>query len=192
MNNFLHHSSLPFIFVSVIALSGCGNMANMRSFSRAYQPPTQGERAKIRVVSTSMVRAVPESDCIDWRKPGSGVMVVPQKGFANLNNQSLNMPVNSREYTIPADAKLVSSELYIPANKPFTLHMLGHGYASGMSRYTCQKSITFLPGSEKSYEAVLIEIGRGCSVELMEILSDNSYKNVPAKEAGFCRKSDSF
>ncbi len=81
------------IAVIVFTLAARGNIQTVRSFSTQYQQPTEGERARIRVISDGMIRAVPNSTCIDWRLPGAGVMIAAKKGFAQSNDQKLDMPI---------------------------------------------------------------------------------------------------
>ena len=58
--------------LACLYLSGCGNIQAVRSFSTPYEQPASGDRARIRIISfDGMVRAVPNSDCIDWRLPGA-------------------------------------------------------------------------------------------------------------------------
>ena len=56
----------------LLALSGCGQVANVRSLSTGYIPPQSGETARIRLLTDGLVRAVPGRDCLDWNVPGAG------------------------------------------------------------------------------------------------------------------------
>lgn len=184
-------AALPFMFCA--ALAGCGNIAAVRSFSTAYQAPADGERAKIRIVSNGMVRGVPDSSCVDWRKAGAGVMVVSQKGFANQNNQNLSMPPNKAGYKLIKGQNIALSELYIPASKPFTLSFLSTGYFSGTTKYSCQKSISFVPEAGKNYEAISMEYGRDCLLQVSEASSSPiEWTAVQGRDAGFCNPSDNL
>ena len=106
-----------FLVLAIASMSGCGSISAVKSFWTTYQAPESGPRAKIRVISTGMVRAVPESSCVDWRKPGAGVMVSAQKVYSNLNGQSLDMPKHRGGYLLPADGEIQMSELYISAKR---------------------------------------------------------------------------
>ena len=73
-------------------LSGCGALTDVRSFSTPYTMPSSAETARLRVISDGMVRGVPKSDCVNFRLPGAGVMVVARDGYANRNGERLGMP----------------------------------------------------------------------------------------------------
>ncbi len=78
--------------LATLLLAGCGNLANVQSYSTPYSAPAGGETARLRVITNGMARGVPASACIDWRREGAGVIAVAQSGFANRNGQSLGMP----------------------------------------------------------------------------------------------------
>ena len=114
-----------FLVLAIVSLPGCGSISAVKSFWTTYQAPESGPRAKIRVLTTGMVRAVPESSCVDWRKPGAGVMVSAQKVYSNLNGQSLDMQKRRGGYILPVDGEIQMSELYISAKGPLTLYLMG-------------------------------------------------------------------
>jgi hypothetical protein len=191
------------VLLIVALLAGCGNIANVRSFSTPYVPPTTGETAKIRVISNGMLRAVPNSTCIDWRLPGAGVMVVPQKGFANLNNQDLGMQQSAASKILLARAGVVSSELYVAAGKPIVLHFMGTGSTrisgSGASmttiRNACNKGVSFVPEAGKEYDASFVENGSICSIQMGEVGAKNQKSSIDVPqlaEAGLCNVMDNL
>jgi hypothetical protein len=191
------------VLLACITLAGCGNIANVRSFSSAYEQPTTGEKAKIRVTSNGMVRAVPASTCIDWRLPGAGVMVVNRSGFANVNNQKLGMTADARSEQALRRSGVTSSELYIAADKPIVLHFMGMGRTSisgagadmKTTRTACNKGLSFVPKAGKEYEATFIENGSVCSVQLYDVAAKNltSLLDVPQlADAGLCNVMDNL
>lgn len=137
--------------LSAALLAGCGNIQTVKSFSTAYQEPSSGERARIRIVSDGMVRAVPNSACVDWRVPNAGVMVSSKKGFADQNNRSLNMP--GEPLALGGEGSTVVSEFYVPANEPLTLAYLSNGHTNNGKQVQCRVNKTFTPQSGKDYEA---------------------------------------
>jgi len=203
----------PVKFVGIAAvtfaclhLSGCGNIQTVKSFSTPYEQPTSGERAKIRIISfDGMVRAVPNSSCIDWRLPGAGVMVVSAKRFANVNDQTLDMPVGKFPGLVTSMGSVAVSELYIPAGKPIALHYLSQGdmhktiYQGsrqvGTSYVQCFVPRSFVPVAGENYEAVYKQIGDLCQFSIVRLAENggiDSSSQVILNEAPLCRKSDIF
>ncbi|GAB2722948.1 hypothetical protein [Comamonas sediminis] len=132
-------------------LAGCGNIQTVKSFSTAYQEPSDGERARVRIISDGMVRAVPKSACVDWRVPNAGVMVSSKKGFADQNNRTLNMP--GEPVRLKSEGRTVVSEFYVPANEPLTFAYLSNGHTNNGKQVQCRVNKTFTPQAGKDYEA---------------------------------------
>ena len=178
--------------VAALTLSGCGNIQTVKSFSTPYEAPTTGERARIRIVADGMVRAVPQSDCEDWRLPGAGVMVSAQKGFADQNGRSLNMPGADK---VQADGRVVS-EFYVPAGKPLMLSYISNGRSNGLKSEQCFARKSFVPVAGEDYEASFRHSGPLCltSVTTLEAQSGTAARSrpVPLAEAKFCRASDNL
>jgi len=176
-------------------LAGCGNIATVKSFSTSYQEASSGEIAQLRVISNGMVRAVPGRECVNWRSEGAGVMIVPKKGFADLNDHDLHMPESDLMLS-HTGVGVARSELRVAANVPITLDFLGSGWfsASGATRYFCKKSLSFVPQSGENYEAVFLESG-ACSISVRQLSSDKNKaasQIVPIKNADFCNLTDKF
>lgn len=150
----------PLCLVAAL-LTGCGNIAAVKSFNTPFASPSSGDTARLRVMANGMVRAVPEKDCVDWYSPGAGVIVSPKKGFADRNNENLGMPAG-------AEAFGVVSEVLIPAGKPFTLSFLDGG--SGGYGYTrnCVGMFHFVPQKGGDYELVAKGYS-ACGVELKRL-----------------------
>ena len=188
--------------VGAVLLAGCGNLQTVKSFSTPYKEPEGGERARIRVVSDGMVRAVPQSACVNWRLPNAGVMVADIKGFADQNNKSLGMPANTA--AVPRhDAPTVVGEFYVPANQPLALAYLSNGGRIKFgAHYQCKVNKTFVPQAGKDYEARFIHVlersllsaKESCVAVVTELVSEGveglSPEPVELRDARLCRKGD--
>ncbi|QRY78348.1 hypothetical protein JVX91_22585 [Pseudomonas sp. PDNC002] len=170
-------------------LSGCGNLANVKSYSTPYSAPQGGETARLRVITNGMARGVPGSACIDWRHPGAGVIAVAQSGFANRNGQNLGMPP-SRQAEQLQQGDFVSSEVAIPANQPFAFNFQSQGMVSGGYAYSCQQSMTFTPEAGEDYELTLIESGQ-CFARLQR-LGDGRNLSGSLQDTSLCKATDGF
>ncbi len=172
-----------------LAVSACGNIANMRAYSKAYMEPASGDTARLRVITNGMARGVPGRDCIDWRMPGAGIMAVAQSGFADQNNgRSLGIPPSGREV---GGQKLARSELKVPAGKPFAMNFQSSGYVSGGYSYSCQQTFRFTPQAGQDYELILLDSGM-CVVGLQHLNSEGKAENEPVEKAGLCNALDAF
>ena len=120
------------------ALTGCGAITDVRSFSTPYSTPPGGETARLRVISDGMVRGVPKSSCVNFRLPGAGVMVAERDGFANRNGETLGMAPAQHQSN-----GTVMSELLVPAGQPIAFHYLGN---------RCYNMFSFVPEAGMDYE----------------------------------------
>jgi hypothetical protein len=187
------------ITLTAILLSACGNIQTVKSFSTQYQQPNSGDRAKIRVVAfNGMIRAVPNSNCIDWRLPGAGVMVVTSKGFAQVNNQKLEMPFG-RFPDIKSTDTVAVSELYVPAGKPLSLYYLSYGSVSqngqSITRKQCHVIKSFTPISGENYEATFSHENTVCPHDINQLKPDGGIdhtKKIELTNANLCRATDNL
>lgn len=172
-----------------VAVSACGNIANMRAYSTAYVEPASGDIARLRVITNGMARGVPGRDCIDWRVPGAGVMAVAQSGFADQNNgRSLGMPQSGR---IVEGQGLARTELKVPAGKPFAMNFQSTGYVSGGYSYSCQQTFRFTPQAGQDYKLILLDSGM-CAIGLQRLIPAGKAENQPVEKAGLCSALDAF
>jgi hypothetical protein len=182
--------------IFTLLLSACGNIQNVISFSTPYQQPTSGETAKLRVVSFGgMVRAIPNSDCIDWRLPGAGVMVVTRKGFANVNDQNLGMPAGMFPELKTEMEKVAISEFYVPAGKPLVLYYLSHSESVWGQNYQCFVPKVFTPVAGENYEAVYSQQGTACHYKIVHLMQDGGVDEsttIALSNTKFCRVTDNF
>jgi hypothetical protein len=172
-----------------LAVSGCGNISNIRAYNTPYVEPVAGDTARLRVITNGMARGVPGRDCIDWRVPGSGVMAVSESGFAGQNNgRSLGMPESNRRVEAQA---LARTELKVPANKPFAMNFQSEGHVSAGYSYSCKQSFRFTPKAGEDYELILLE-GSQCLVALQRLDPTGKPENVPVEKAKLCNAMDMF
>lgn len=172
-----------------LAVSGCGNISNMRAFSTPYVEPTAGDTARLRVITNGMVRGVPGRDCIDWRVPGAGVMAVSQSGFADQNNgRRLDMPESNRRVEAQ---DLARSELKVPGDKPFAISFLSQGHVSVGVSYSCRQNFRFTPKAGQDYELILLDGGQ-CLAALQRLNPTGKPENVPVEKAGLCNALDAL
>lgn len=168
-----------------LAVSGCGNISNIRAYNTAYVEPTAGDTARLRVITNGMARGVPGRDCIDWRVPGAGVMAVSESGFAGQNNgRSLGMPESNRRVEAQA---LARSELKVPADKPFAMNF----QSEGSNSYSCRQSFYFTPKAGEDYELILLDAGQ-CLIALQRLNPTGKPQNVPVEKAKLCNAMDMF
>lgn len=164
-------------------LAGCGNIAAVKSFNTQYASPSSGDTARLRVIANGMVRAVPNKDCVDWYSPGAGVIVTPQKGFADRNNEVLGMPAGGAQFG-------AVSEVLIPAGKPFTLTFLDGGSGSYNYRRNCVAMLHFTPKKGGDYEFTAKGYS-ACGVDLQR-LDGEKPQAVTATKADYCSAMANF
>ena len=172
--------------VLLLALVGCGQVANIRSLSTGYVPPQSGETARVRLVTDGLVRAVPGRDCLDWSVPGAGVMASVKAGFPDHNGASLGMPGPVYSW-----AGAVTSELVVPANKPIAFHYLGRLQYPRQ----CAKTMTFVPKPGRDY-MVQASMSADCSFLLDELPVDGKQwqriEPTPVSKVPMCNAMDNF
>ena len=176
-------TSLALCMVAAL-LAGCGNIAAVKSFNTPYGSPTTGDTARLRVIADGMVRAVPGLDCVDWYSPGAGVIVVPQEGFADRNDEKLGMPTGA---SVPRGNAV--SEVLVPAGKPFTLHFLDGGRSSSYNSVeNCLGMFNFVPQKGVDYELKVQGYGT-CNVKLERL---GSTEEVKVAKAEYCSAIANF
>lgn len=175
--------------LAALLLAGCGNLANVQSYSTPYSAPSGGETARLRVITNGMARGVPASACIDWRREGAGVIAVAQSGFASRNGQSLGMPP-SRQAEQLGQGGFASSEVRMPAGQPFAFNFQSRGMVSSGYSYSCQQSMTFTPEAGQDYELLLMESGQ-CLARLVR-LGDGRNLSGSLQDTRLCKASDAL
>jgi hypothetical protein len=123
--------------------AGCADMSTQ--FKQVAEPQEGMPRARLRIFSNSLVKAVPEKDCIDWSAPGAGTVFGGIVGSSGYRGKSIGMPFKPQADTSDF------GEMYIAAGKPITLVFL----TTPENRYRCSVAGTFVPEKDKDYEAKL-------------------------------------
>ena len=165
-------------FTLLTLLTGCGALSDVRSFSTPYSTPDGGETARLRVISDGMVRAVPKSDCVDFRLPGAGVMVAFRDGYANRNGERLGMPDDDKH-----SSSTVMTELLVPAGQPIAFHYIGA---------QCYNMFRFVPKAVADYQ--LEAAGRyKCTVTLKQLsVKTTEPPPLSLEDSKLCRITDNF
>ncbi|MCK9798172.1 hypothetical protein M1B34_10685 [Pseudomonas sp. MAFF 302030] len=179
-HTFSHSLSLRLLGVAglLVSLAGCGALTDVRSFSTPYSTPPGGETVRVRVISDGMVRGVPRSDCVDFRLPGAGVMVVARDGYANRNGESLGMPAPVQP-TVPG----TRSELLVPAGQPIAFHYLGA---------QCYNLFSFVPKAGMDYQVEASGLYK-CGVMLKQApVGSATFSSAPLNDSKLCRVTDNL
>ncbi|QXI46683.1 MULTISPECIES: hypothetical protein [Pseudomonas] len=167
------------IFISVLMLSGCSTVANLKSFTTAYQEPSAATSSRLRVITDQTVRLVPDSTCVDWSVPGAGI--VNSRSLAVANNRKFN----DRMLGVPGGDRVKnSSEVYIKPGSPIVLVYAG---VPSSRRYQCFTSLYFIPEAGADYEAVT----GLCYIKIAKIVKDEGAgeirrETVVNREAKIC------
>jgi hypothetical protein len=144
-----------------------------------------------------MVRAVPNSDCVDWSLPNTGVMAVSRKGFVEVNDRVLGMPQGKFPDIKSKDEVVAVSELYIRAGSPIVIDYLSMGQSSigGPGYYQCFIRKSFVPVAGSDYEAVFSQDERNCRFGISRIAEGNEsnrIQEIELKNATFCHFTDNL
>lgn len=153
-----------------LALGGCTFVSTLKATTVSYRVPADaGDTALIRIVSQGSVRGVPYSDCIDWRKPGSGVMVKPHRGIANPKFRSLGIPMSAETDRMRRQEGFGANELKLPANRPFAL-MFYNSEPGQLENFraVCEQSVSFVPEAGATYQLVFLQ-DQQCTALLRKI-----------------------
>ncbi|MBH5329730.1 hypothetical protein H9Q10_08620 [Eikenella sp. S3360] len=164
----------------LLALGACSSVGTQ--FAKMSEPES-GERARVRVVANMLVKGVPESDCLDWRKPGAGTIFGGMVGSSGYRGRSLNMP---DPHNVSGSRR--SAEFYVRAGKPLTLQLLN----TPDSWQTCSLAISFVPQAGHNYEVAMItgqvdyqpDLGY-CAARVFDL---NSGRQIQAEETTSCRR----
>jgi hypothetical protein len=177
------------------ALAACGSISQTTSFLSKYvEPsPTSSDVAKLRVVGAhGMVRAIPNSGCVDNSKPGTGMVTNSDKPLlyptADLNDRSLDMPIDAMIPAKTVYGTVGVTEVYIKAGEPLTLVYLSNG-----SRSNCYLAISFNPERIKNYQASFT-LGTdkcyGSVVDIDEMNAKSGKEKVQIKSVDRCNWYD--
>ena len=98
------------------------------------------------------------------------------------------MPQSGRVVDGPG---LASTELKVPAGKPFAMNFQSTGYVSGGYSYSCQQTFRFTPQAGQDYELILLDSGM-CAIGLQRLIPAGKAENQPVEKAGLCSALDAF
>ncbi len=145
-----------------VALTGCGAVGIAKTQFRAVDEPTDGERARVRVIANSPVKAMPNRDCIDWDAPGAGTAVA--MGLLGLGSRGylgrlIGMP-NGEQYQRGSTA-----EFYVAAGQPYTLVSI----TAPESLTQCSVGVSFVPNANTDYEATLLLSRHECTANVVAL-----------------------
>lgn len=133
---------IAILILSSSLVTGCSEITTQL---KPMEEPIGGSRSRLRVISDTFVKAVPERDCIDWSSHGAGTVFGGMAGSNGFRGRSLGMP------NPPSTDLSTIAELYITADKPITLfYNYGGGVQGG---YHCSFAVSFKPNIGKDYEA---------------------------------------
>lgn len=153
-----------------LGLGGCAFVSELKATTVSYRVPADaGETALIRIVAQGLVRGVPYSDCIDWSKPASGLMVRPHRGIAHPNFRNLGIPMTAATDRMRRQEGFGANELKIPANRPFAF--MFYNTEPGMDkdyRFVCEQSVTFVPEAGETYQMEFLQ-DQMCTARLRKI-----------------------
>lgn len=153
-----------------LGLGGCAFVSELKATTVSYRVPADaGETALIRIVAQGLVRGVPYSDCIDWSKPASGLMVRPHRGIAHPNFRNLGIPMTAATDRMRRQEGFGANELKIPANRPFAF--MFYNTEPGMDkdyRFVCEQSVTFVPEAGATYQMEFLQ-DQMCTARLRKI-----------------------
>jgi hypothetical protein len=137
-------------FALVASVAGCASLSTQ--FKQASEPSETEARARLRIISNSLVKAVPGKSCIDWDTPGAGTVFGGIFGSSGFRGRLLNIP-----HLGAGKPESESGEMYVAAEKPLTLVFLTtpEGISSGGRTYHCSVAGAFIPQRNKDYEAEL-------------------------------------
>jgi len=147
----------------------------------AAEEPTDGDRARLRVISNTWVKAAPNRSCLDLSAPGAGTIFGGVFGSSGYKGRSLNMPGLKNK-------KDEVGELYVAGDKPITLELMttpeGVGYKG--RAYSCSVVGSFTPQKNKDYEAKLIldPVAERCTIAVVELGAVN--QPVQVMPAEYC------
>ncbi|ULT71928.1 hypothetical protein [Pseudomonas sp. BC42] len=153
-----------------LGLGGCAFVSELKATTVSYRVPADaGETALIRIVAQGLVRGVPYSDCIDWSRPASGLMVRPHRGIAHPNFRNLGIPMTAATDRMRRQEGFGANELKIPANRPFAF--MFYNTEPGMDkdyRFVCEQSVTFVPEAGATYQMEFLQ-DQMCTARLRKI-----------------------
>lgn len=170
------------LLFSVLLFSGCSSFSTQ--FSKLKEP-ISGDMARVRVHANMLVKGIPNSDCVDWSKPGAGTIFGGLVGSSGYVGRSLDMP---NPHFLPRKS---SAEFFVTADEPVVFTLLN----TPESRMNCSISVTFTPEKDRDYELLMateavklgfLSEGSRCQAVLYDV-TDEQVRLVELEKARACR-----
>lgn len=188
--------------LSVLMLCGCTSkslnaLKAMKAGLGNYRLPAGTQQiAQVRIISSGSVRGIPNSDCVDWDKPGSGAMEHKHRpGLKTLNFASLGIPINTTSDQLRRQEGFSANELKIPAGKPFVFSFedseSGEVVNSRYTVYSCNQAISFTPEAGKNYQLFFVQATKlkKClaTLSVLDANGDPALEPVHLEKAPLCQ-----
>lgn len=170
------------VVFGVLGLAGC--TAHMAALSRSYVAPVDGPTAKVRFSTNGELTLVPGSSCLNWKAPGSGV-VVSNKNYLGAKPVHIDKKIGMEGN---APAGFTSAEVLVAANKSLSFDFYNELLNNtGTVLYKCTGSGSFLPKANEEYQIIVnheTSGGGACSIVATNLKRPS--ENVPVYPAGSC------
>lgn len=170
---------LFFVFIVAFAMTGCASLG--AQFKKAAEADEGQDRARLRILAThkSIIKAVPEMECLDWSSPKAGVILGGVFSSRGYNKQAIDIPyIQNRQ-------NMHWAELYVAADKPISIYYSGSSY--NRKEYTCDLAITFTPKPYHDYEVRAIIGGIGRVQCFLDVVSLSDPEPVDFSRTFRCR-----
>lgn len=171
--------------IGVMILAGCTIVGEIKAGLSTYEEPTDGPRARLRLVSDQTAPFVyPARACIDPDAAGSGVAPDSRPGMRSaLKYRTIGMP------NVAVAGGRAMTEIYAQGDEPitFTLTAGGCGQYScpldKIEKATCTQSRTFIPEASVDYVASIRRIGASCDIQLFRIVMRGQHSGVVPEDS---------
>lgn len=178
------------------ALSGCGISSFVKSELSAYDEPTTGDLAHIRLIGSRNVKVYPNSTCVQPLLPGSGYPAGPQMG--GQRKRDVGMPKTD---SMPNHYVEIAARAGQPITAGFSFHgemtmpgVAGTGAPGSRATSGCYAAASFVPQVGQHYEmATKWSFGQACRLELHQLITDPEGRTqrvpITAEPAQTCQSS---
>ncbi|THB74059.1 MAG: hypothetical protein D6B28_02745 [Gammaproteobacteria bacterium] len=182
----LRHILVIFCLLNLF-ISGCAS--NSSPDYPSYKQPKEGNRSRLRLVTTSSSGGVTfyhhDGKC---SKSSESIL---SSYYLRSGNESIGIPADDSLFEYD-DPNFTFKEMYVESNK--NIHVLGYygvtsssHHPSGVTtkeRNQCESKIEFIPESGKDYQLdfnIVFSTGR-CYMGLFEVITENNMvKKIPTK-----------
>jgi hypothetical protein len=157
--------------ISLLLLSAC---TSIQKIETAYNKSSQ---ARIRVIKSATFRFYPDQTCSSPTLLGIG-----DKGYVASGKYEILDISKSIGMPLLKDTPLRYNEHVVEANQNLTIDAY-RIQQIGNTQLTCGPVVgTFIPSAGEDYEVNLVSTGKGCRLNIRNILSeDGGYKSEPVR-----------